>query len=250
MGAIIGGTGIGPLLGEMGGRPICVPTPFGSVRGRVISHEGQSIFALQRHSAGHRVAPHNVPYAALGYALASLEVEACVASAAVGSLRLNWHPGDMAACSTFIDLTGRQATRYASPPRHCDMRGAMIGAQWMVQAAEIIGHRIHDGAVYVGMDGPRYESPAEIKMLQELGGDVVGMTASSEAIALAESGIPYGCLAVVTNYGAGLQRELLTHEEVSTVMHENSDLILTILLEAILIGLAQVRTQTLLGMDS
>jgi 5'-methylthioadenosine phosphorylase len=74
------------------------------------------------------------------------------------------------------------------------------------------------GGVYGGGDGPRYETPAEIRMLKTLGVDVVGMTASSEAIAMRENGISYACLAIVTNLAAGISANPLSHEEVVAEM--------------------------------
>ncbi len=236
--ALIGGTGIGTLLGDLGGQPFCIVTPYGAVRGRLLSQGNRKTAVLQRHSPGHKLPPHKVPYAALGAALAQLEVRFCLATAAVGSLRQDWPPGSMAACKGFIDMTGRQITKYEGVPSHVDVTDSMSASQLLCKAAARIGEKIHDGAVYVGMNGPRYETPAEISMIQRAGGDVVGMTASSEAIALAENGVSYGCLAVVTNMGAGITSGFLSHDEVVDVMSDKGPKVLEILFNAIDIGLA------------
>lgn len=239
--ALIGGTGIGSRLAEWGGAPFCVPTPFGSVRGKLVDRDGIRLALLQRHAPGHRISPHDVPYGALGYALAQMRVDVCMASAAVGSLRTDWAPGAIAVCGSFLDFTGRQVTRWSTPPRHCDMQRAMEGGLYLREAAQELGIRVNEGAVYVGMDGPRYETAAEIVMLKRAGGDVVGMTASSEAIALAENGILYGCLSVVTNLGAGLTKGILSHGEVTDVMEERGKEVVDILVLAATKAVADYR---------
>ncbi|MCG9893993.1 MAG: MTAP family purine nucleoside phosphorylase, partial [Fimbriimonadaceae bacterium] len=230
--AIIGGTGIGSRLAELGRRSLCIPTPFGDLRGRLLEYEDRRLVLVERHAAGHRLPPHHVPYAAMGWGLAALGVRVCLSSAAVGSLRPDWPPGTLAACDSFLDLTGRQITRFSHQVQHTAMNRAMEAGRHLREAANELGEGIHDHAIYVGMDGPRYESTAEIEMLRRLGGDVVGMTASSEAVAMAESGIMYGCLAVVTNLGAGLSAMEPEHGEVAELMTVRGSLVVRILLKA------------------
>ncbi|KWX02452.1 purine-nucleoside phosphorylase [Carbonactinospora thermoautotrophica] len=68
--------------------------------------------------------------------------------------------------------------------------------------------------VYVGLRGPQYETPAEIRMLRVLGGDLVGMSTVLEAIAAREAGAEVLGISLVTNLAAGLTGEPLNHEEV------------------------------------
>ena len=69
-------------------------------------------------------------------------------------------------------------------------------------------------AVYACTNGPRYETPAEVRALRTLGADVVGMTMASEAVVMREKGIEYGCLAIVSNFAAGVSESPLSHDEV------------------------------------
>lgn len=71
--------------------------------------------------------------------------------------------------------------------------------------------------VYVAFRGPTYETPAEIRMLRTLGGDMVGMSTVLEAIAAREANLEVLGLSLVTNPGAGLSGEPLNHEEVLEV---------------------------------
>jgi inosine/guanosine/xanthosine phosphorylase family protein len=66
--------------------------------------------------------------------------------------------------------------------------------------------------VYVGVLGPMFETPAEINMFQMLGGDAVGMSTIPEAIAAHHCGIEVAVISVITNLGAGMTSEVLSHE--------------------------------------
>ncbi|MER3496125.1 MAG: 5'-methylthioadenosine phosphorylase, partial [Armatimonadota bacterium] len=73
---------------------------------------------------------------------------------------------------------------------------------------------MHESGTYLNLNGPRYETPAEVRLFGQWGADVVGMTAGSEAILMKEAGVPYACVAVVTNLGTGLSSTPLSHKEV------------------------------------
>ena len=229
---IIGGTGVGSRLAELGGRPIHFPTPYGLLRGRVFEHEGRRIMALQRHAAGPKLPPHRIAYRAIAWGLARLGARACFASAAVGSLRPEWPPGTLVVCSDFLDLTGRRLTLHSRRVFHQDMTHPFPARDLLLEACRTQGEDAIDGGVYVCGDGPRYETPQEIRTMSGLGGDVVGMTAASEAILLREAGVPYACLAVVTNLAAGLQARELFHGEVEDVMKGRGAAVVGILLAA------------------
>jgi purine-nucleoside phosphorylase len=80
-------------------------------------------------------------------------------------------------------------------------------------AAEQEGVDVTEG-VYVGLLGPSYETPAEIRMLAALGGHAVGMSTTLEGIAARWIGLEVCGVSLVTNAGAGYTGEPLTHEEV------------------------------------
>ena len=68
--------------------------------------------------------------------------------------------------------------------------------------------------VYVGLLGPTYETPAEVRMFRSWGGDAVGMSTVLEAIACRWAGIEVAGVSLVTNAGAGYSGQPLTHDEV------------------------------------
>lgn len=77
------------------------------------------------------------------------------------------------------------------------------------------------GGTYVCTEGPRFESPAEIRMFAALGGDVVGMTSIPETVLAKEIGMCYACVSMVTNFCAGMSGAPLTHQEVLDEMARN-----------------------------
>jgi purine-nucleoside phosphorylase len=71
--------------------------------------------------------------------------------------------------------------------------------------------------VYAQLMGPNYETPAEIRMARILGADAVGMSTVPETVALRHMGVRVAALSCITNMGAGIEGEALSHAEVKTV---------------------------------
>ena len=220
--AIIGGSGVGDRLRALGGSPVHVVTEYGLVRGRVVGLGGGQVFLVSRHSEGHATPPHAVNYRAITEAVATLGARHCISTAAVGSLRAPWVPGTFIACSDFLDLTGRNLTMHERAVVHTDFSDPFSPQirQALIEASE---GPIEREGVYLGLNGPRYETPQEIETLRGLGADVVGMTAATEAILMRERGVPYGCLAIVTNLASGLSATPLSHEEVVAEMARSGE---------------------------
>ncbi|HWC66293.1 MAG TPA: purine-nucleoside phosphorylase, partial [Thermoanaerobaculia bacterium] len=96
--------------------------------------------------------------------------------------------------------------------------------------------------VYVGVAGPSYETPAEIRMWRTLGADVIGMSTVPEVIALRHAGVRVLALSIVTNRAAGLGRGRLDHDRVLET-GERAAASLGDLLEAVIPGIDRsVRT--------
>ncbi|HSI72644.1 MAG TPA: MTAP family purine nucleoside phosphorylase, partial [Fimbriimonas sp.] len=177
---IIGGTGVGDRFLRYGGTPLFVPTEAGTFRGRLIDYEGVSIVLVSRHSAGHKLPAHQVNYHAIALGMKALGAKACFASAAVGSLRREWKPGTLVACSDYLDLTYRNSTLYDRQVVHTDFSdpfGPRARAALLAAGKDVSAH-VEDGGVYTCLNGPRYETPMEILVYEKLGGDLVGMTAA------------------------------------------------------------------------
>lgn len=111
---------------------------------------------------------------------------------------------------------------------HINLTGANpVTGPTFIDLTEVYSARLRDLAreadpslaegVYVALPGPTYETPAEIRMLRTLGGDMVGMSTVLEAIAAREGGAEVLGVSLVTNPGAGLAGEPLNHEDVLAV---------------------------------
>ena len=229
---LIGGTGIGTRLAALGGTPLHVPTKFGVMRCRVVELSGAKVAVIQRHSTGHKVPPHDVNYLALAAGAQQLGITTCLSSAAVGSLHEEWPVGTLAVCTDFLDFSGRTQTLHSCDVVHTDFTDPFPASRLLLTACKNLKVEAKESAVYACANGPRYETPEEIRRYATLGADVVGMTAATEAIALGEAGVAYGCLSVVTNFAAGLSATKLQHAEVTTAMESSGESVTDVLCEA------------------
>ena len=225
--AIIGGSGV-YSLDDFKGTPRKVQTPYGEVECEVGNIGEKELVFLPRHGKKHSIPPHLINYQANIWALAELEVNRVMTTAAVGSLNEDYPPGSLVLLSDFLDFTrNRPSTFYSSINEgvvHTDFSFPYCPelAQNLKKASLREGIELLEGAVYVATDGPRFETPAEIRMYKHLGGDVVGMTGVPEVVLAHEKGICYASVAVVTNWAAGIKKEMLSHEEVLQAVAERS----------------------------
>ena len=89
--------------------------------------------------------------------------------------------------------------------------------------------KLHTGGIYAVYNGPRFESPAEIRMCAKLGVTVVGMTGVPEATLAREAGLRYAAIAAVANPAAGLSKEEISHEGVGEVIKGCAGNVITII---------------------
>lgn len=239
--AIIGGTGVYKAEMMDNAREVSLENKYGKVRLLTGEYQGRKIAFLARHGSGHSVPPHLVNYRANIQALKDLEVKKVIATAAVGSLNEAMKPLDFVVVDQFLDFTkGRISTFFEGGPQgvvHVDMTDPYCKEvrEPIYQTAKKLGFSVHNGGCYVTAEGPRFETPAEIKMYKMLGGDVVGMTSVPEVVLAKEAGLCYATVAMVTNFAAGISTKALSHSEVLEAMQEISEnishLIMTLLEE-------------------
>jgi purine-nucleoside phosphorylase len=138
---------------------------------------------------------------------------------ATGGLREDLGPGDLVLVEDHVNLTGLNPLRGRLPeewgPQFPDMVTAYDPELRALtrEHAERLGIPLTTG-VYAGVAGPSYETPAEVRMLRTLGGDVTGMSTVLEIIAGHHMGMRCLCLSLVTNAAAGVTGEPLDHDEV------------------------------------
>lgn len=100
-------------------------------------------------------------------------------------------------------------------PRYVESLSHLNTGETHHQVADKLGIKLDDG-VYIGVTGPTYETPAEIRAFKTLGADAVGMSTVPEVIIAAHSGLKVLGISCITNFAAGFQEEL-NHEEVVEV---------------------------------
>jgi 5'-methylthioadenosine phosphorylase len=220
--AIIGGTGItADILTKTTSHEV-VTTRFGTADVTIGEIGAIPAAFLHRHGIGHKIPPHGITHKANIAALAKLGVKAIFATTAVGSLDTSIHPGEIVLLDDLIDLTRNQAERtfFTNDVVHTDVTPPYSQAlrKAFIDTAAALGSPIRDCGTYVCTDGPRFETPAEIRMMARLGGDVVGMTGANEAMLAIEAGMHYCGASVVTNYGAGLTAAAIAHESVHDII--------------------------------
>jgi purine-nucleoside phosphorylase len=155
--------------------------------------------------------------------LRELGAAALLVTNAAGSLDRRRPPGTLMAIRDQINLqfanplagahqTGRAARMMIEHTETYDPR--LLRLLHQTALAERI--RLREG-VYAGLSGPSYETPAEIRFLQRIGADAVGMSTVGEAVAAAALELPLAGISLLTNFAAGLTRRHLHHDEVTAV---------------------------------
>jgi purine-nucleoside phosphorylase len=179
------------------------PRPTAYFRGRLHSYQGYDAFQTV----------FTVRLAAL------LGAETLIMTNAAGSLSPDRPPGTLTLVEDHLNLTGLNPLRGELPerwgPRFPDMTGAYDPElrDLARSTAEELGIELASG-VYAGLAGPSYETPAEVRMLDRLGADLVGMSTVLEVIAARHMGIRCMVISLATNLAAGIAGGSLDHEEV------------------------------------
>lgn len=224
--AVVLGSGWSPAVAELGAREVdlaMVDVP-GFPAPTVVGHAptissmtvgGRRVLVLQGRShlyEGHD--PSVVVHGVRAAVLAGCRV--VVLTNAAGSLRADHRAGQPVLVSDHLNLTGRSPLTGPPPPAELGPRFVDLSDVYSARLralARSVDPSLPEG-VYAGLPGPHYETPAEIRMLQALGADLVGMSTVLEAIAAHHLGAEVLCVSLVTNLAAGLSTAGLDHAEV------------------------------------
>lgn len=221
--AIIGGTGCRRIIGTASAR-LDVDTPYGTARLFEKRLGPDTLYLLLRHGEEHDTPPHLVNYRANIAALREVGVTRAVGIYAVGSITDTVVPGAAGLIDQFIDFTGgsRQSTFFtggSTGVRHIPMvtpYSELLRMQLLQEAARqsvALGAR----GTYICTNGPRLETPAEIRMFRLWGADHVGMTASTETILACEAGIEFAGIVYSINWAAGVDATGLSFIDDQTI---------------------------------
>ncbi|VXB01746.1 Purine nucleoside phosphorylase [Aeromicrobium sp. 9AM] len=139
---------------------------------------------------------------------AAAGVKTLVLTNGCGGLNPAWAPGTPVLISDHINMTATSPLEGANFVDLTDLYSSRLRALCKEADPSL------DEGVYVQLPGPHYETPAEIGMVRAIGGDLVGMSTTLEAIAARAAGMEILGISLVTNAAAGMTGEPLNHEEV------------------------------------
>lgn len=224
------GSGLGFLADQL---EDAVRIPYAEIPGfplpSVVGHAGELVAGrlggrevLAQSGRFHAYEGHDAAVTArAARAFAEVGITTLLLTNAAGGIRRTFVPGTLMLISDHVNLTMRNPltgpvlpgeTRFPdmSDPYDRELRALAH------EAARTTGVRLEEG-VYVGLLGPTYETPAEVRMLDRLGGDAVGMSTVLEVVAARARGVRCLGISTITNFGSGLSAQPLHHAEVMEV---------------------------------
>lgn len=235
---IIGGSGVYSIEDLDNVKEETLITPFGIFEYTIGNYLDKEVVFVTRHGKGHVLPPHLISYKKIIWGMKEVGVEKIIATSASGSININMKPGDFVIIDQFIDFTdSRDSTFFDIPGKvvHTDMTEPYCQylRSLIKEVMSDFKLSFHESGTYVTMNGPRFETKAEIKMLKILGGDLVGMTGTPEVILANELNICYASIGIVTNYAAGISKNKITHEEVIEMMNKKIPILKKVIFEVI-----------------
>ena len=226
---IIGGTGLYRMDGLEVTEIREVDSPFGPPSSPVMLGRlgGRPVAFLARHGLRHDLLPSEINFRANIWALKSAGVRTIIGVSAVGSLREEIRPGDLALPSQYLDFTkGLRAASFFGKGLVAHISTAhptcATTASLLARTAQSLGQALHLDKTYACVEGPRLGTRAESLWLRGAGADLVGMTNVPEAFLALEAQLGYCTIAVATDYDCWLD-DPSQHVSVDQVMSQFRD---------------------------
>ena len=210
---------------------IIAETEYGNVPLRCISiskdEAPSEIIFLQRHHHGDggSTPPHMINHKANVMALKGSGLDSVVSICSVGTLTQDLPPGRIGYADQYIDFTGVATSFFDDDARFTSVTtpfdttlNSKISES--LRSSQSLNSDIKLNFCYYLAQGPQFETAAEIKAINSLGGEVVGMTMPREAKLCREISLPYSAIVISSNWAAGMEpgnpSADLSHEEVSS----------------------------------
>ena len=239
---IIGGSGLEDPKILTDFKEIEIETPYGKTSSKITTGVigGKQVAIISRHGKNHEISPTLVPYQANIWALKKAGCTHILATTACGSLKQDFHPGDMIFIDQFIDWTKLRKLTYFENFTNGSIHTPMALPfdanlrQSLVKTAQKLGFSYHDGGTMITIEGPRFSTKAESFMFQKLGADLINMSSVPEVQLANELKIPYQAIALVTDYDCWKENEeSVTPELVTKVMEANTQKVKELLIKTI-----------------
>lgn len=190
-------------------REVPVSTPWGTatvLTGRI---GGREAAVLLRYGPKLTIPSHKINYRANIWALHELGVQRIISQNAIGSVNPVLRPGDVVISHDFLDRTKSRPLSLFDDAE-CWVRVDMTEPfcpqmrQTLLASANSMPNRVFDRGVFACVEGPRFETPAEIRSLQRDGADIIGTPLVPEVTLAREAEMCFASIAPVINYAAGM----------------------------------------------
>ena len=239
--AIIGGTGL-----EDAGilkNPIekTIVTPYGEPSSGFLTGviEGVEVAILSRHGRDHSITPTKINNRANIFAIKELGCTHILATSACGSLRESIGRGDLVILDQFIDFTRHREITFFDSFENGSLKHSPMADPFsekirskLFSACHELNLNFHEKGTLITIEGPRFSTRAESKMFRSWGADVINMTVAPEVILANELNIPYGCIAISTDYDSWKENEdPVTWEEVLKVFEQNVESVIQLIIK-------------------
>jgi 5'-methylthioadenosine phosphorylase len=239
---IIGGSGLeNPELLE-DYKELDVDTPFGKPSSKLITGkiDGIDVVIISRHGTKHEIPPSQVNNRANIFALKYEGCKYIIATTAVGSLKEEIKRGDFVILDQFIDFTRhRDITFYEKfefGPLHTPMANPFSEElrKKLIKGCTDLCLPHHERGTVVTIEGPRFSTKAESNMFRQWGADIINMSIAPEAILANEAEVPYGAIAMATDYDCWKEEEEpVSWDMVKQVMNSNVENVKKVILKVI-----------------
>jgi 5'-methylthioadenosine phosphorylase len=236
---IIGGSGLYQMAGLEDAREVELATPFGPPSGpyRLGTLAGRRVAFLPRHGPGHRLSPSQINFQANVYGFKQLGVTRILSASAVGSMQEEVAPLDIVIPDQFIDRTRHRPDTFFEDGivAHVSMADPVCPELCRIcaAAAKDVPVRLHEGGIYLCIEGPQFSTRAESRLYRAWGVSVIGMTNLQEAKLAREAEICYVTLALVTDYDCWRDGGDVDVEEILSHLRQNADHAAAILRQAV-----------------
>jgi len=227
---IIGGSGVYDIPGLEDRRWERVASPWGEPSDELLfgRFHGVDLVFLPRHGRGHIQSPSSINYRANIDALKRAGVTDVLSISACGSLREDLPPGTFVVVDQFIDRTFAREKSFFGPGfvAHVSMAHPVCNklSDALDAACKEEDIPYARGGTYLAMEGPQFSTLAESNLYRSWGCAVIGMTAMPEAKLAREAELPYGLVAMVTDYDCWHPaHDHVTVDQVIRVLNENAD---------------------------
>jgi len=191
-------------------------------------HDGRKILLLG--GRVHLYEGHSVETVTTGMEiLADLGCRHVILTNAAGGIRHGWVPGEVVLITGHLDFQRDGMITPGGSP-------SVFDTDWQDRLRQFrsgLNLSALEEGTYAGLPGPTYETPAEVRMLQSLGADLVGMSTIQEARVAREKGMKVVAFSLVTNAAAGTSDGVLNHEEVIEAGQESRFKVLDVVRQAI-----------------